>query len=170
VVQPGQTIMPIKATLGASLVLCLMVQGLACPPARYNNFYLNVTHYRIDENEAATTPAGIKVLRADQPVDSLFLLEVDRLTGLLDTCLQAQGFAPIQRTWFGVYVPANWYVSACSGEQLVPSTPPCQGCLDKSLPIPRNAVVWLNPRLHVLVSATSGPWSRTTSGSSRLPI
>lgn len=127
--------------------LCLLVYLSACPQLHYNNFYLDVTHYKIDRNKGVRTAKGILVVRADAPVTPIFLQEIDRLTDQLDACLQTKGFKPIRRDWFSVFVPADWYVSACSGEQLVPSTPPCQGCYDKNLPIPPQCCGLAKPRL-----------------------
>jgi hypothetical protein len=119
------------------LLLCWLTCLSACPQTQYHNFYLDVTHYQIDRKRGTRTAKGILVVRADSVVTPTFLQEIDRLTDQVDACLQTKGFKPIKRNWFGVFVPADWYVSTCSGEQLIPSTPPCQGCYDKNLPIPK---------------------------------
>lgn len=126
------------------VVLALLL--LACPPTHYSPFYQNVTAYKINQTRGTRTPKGILVVRDDVPISAEFLLEIDHLTDQLDTCLQTEGFKPIKRAWFGVFVPKNTYVSTCSGQTLIPSTPPIQGCLSKGLPLPKQCAGLLLPK------------------------
>lgn len=83
------------------------------------------------------TPRGILVIRDDAVITTEFLAEVDVKTDDLEACLGRQiNLGEIHRNWFVVYVPVDWYVSTCSGEQLIPSTPPPSSCRSKGLVIP----------------------------------
>jgi len=108
----------------------------SCPQDHYYGNFLNVTHYKIDRSDGVMSPGGIVVIRADTPVTPAFLDLVDLYVDTLDYCLQDNGWPPIHRAWVGVYVPADWYTSSCSGEQLVPSEVQYRLCEDKGLWLP----------------------------------
>jgi len=114
--------------------LSLLLVG--CPGGYFYN-YANVTNYTPDTKQGSWTPGGVLVLGPQKDTTAAFIAEVDRRTQELDKCLQAHGWKPLRRDWFGVFVPPDWYVSTCSGEQLVPSVMPCSLCIDqKKLPLP----------------------------------
>lgn len=119
------------------LFLLLVLFVVACPTGYHHN-YANVTNNRIDKKRGRRTSGGVLVVGSQKDITQAFLVEVDTRTNQLDKCLQANGWKPLRRDWFGVFVPADWYVSKCSGEQLVPSVMPCHLCIDqKQLPLPK---------------------------------
>jgi len=117
------------------LTIFLIVFGLfllsGCPQTRYpNGHFLNVTNYQPDPKKASHTKSGIRYW-APPGVDVRD--QVDRLTAELEQCLGTK----IRRDWIGVLIPDDAYVSKCSGQWVVPSTPNCKLCIDqKGLPLP----------------------------------
>lgn len=111
------------------ILLVFFVFG--CPPKnRYpQRYYLNVTAYKPDLKNTTRTPSGIRYW-APSGID--IRVKIDRYVAELEQCLGEK----IRRDWFGVYIPKDAYLSACSGKWLVPSTPHCQLCRDKGLKIP----------------------------------
>ncbi|MFA5135271.1 MAG: hypothetical protein WC505_05835 [Patescibacteria group bacterium] len=108
----------------------------ACPDGVYPFKILNVTHYPVTRVGASRTRLGSYVVRQDAPVTQAFLDEIDRRTVALETCLKKNKvWDHINYNWINVYVPKDWYVSTCSGEQLVPSTPALKECRIKGLKI-----------------------------------
>jgi hypothetical protein len=104
-----------------------------CPQRGYGPWwYESVTDYRLPSTWSRT-PGGVRYATA-RPADDTPVLRasLDGQTEALETCL---GVA-IRRDWYSVYVPPDWYVSTCSGEQLVPSRMPCSLCRAKGLVIP----------------------------------
>jgi hypothetical protein len=116
----------------------LVAVTLSCPSAYYDfEWFLDVTHYQPDDSMGQRTLGGILVIREDIPVDDEFLFEVDLATNQLEQCLGEQGARPkIRRDGFVVVVPADWYTSACSGEQLIPSIVNPETCRSKGLVVP----------------------------------
>jgi hypothetical protein len=114
------------------LALVLFALALAgCPTSGYpHRGYQDVTKYSPKPSEAKATPGGVRYW-APKGVD--VRSEVDRLIGELEKCLGVT----IRRDWIGVLIPDDAYVSACSGQWLVPSVPWCRLCIDqKGLPLP----------------------------------
>lgn len=105
--------------------------GGTCTQGRYPwRGYSNVTSYAVNNKNAKLTRAGVKYWGPD---DASVMTRIDRSIAELERCLET----PIRRDWIGVIIPADTYVSACSGQRLVPSTPPCRLCIDqKGLPLP----------------------------------
>ena len=69
--------------------------------------------------------------------DASLLAMVDLRVDQVEECLARQKVATkINRKWFGVYIPPDWYVSKCSGEQLIPSVVDYRLCEAKGLIIP----------------------------------
>ena len=116
------------------LVLLVLLTG--CPPTGYSVFYANVTHYSWDPKDAKATPGGVRYIAPAK--DAAFVADLDKKTTELKACLAGLNPKWVVRTdWFLILVPSDWYVSACSGQQLVPSTPACSLCIDqKGLPLP----------------------------------
>lgn len=105
-------------------------------PTGYNNYWSNCTDYEIDAATGVVSPGGVLVVRDDTEVTSTFLYFVAIAVHNFDACMQAQGWPRLNKKWLGIYIPADWYVSRCSGEQLVPSTVAYQLCVDKGLFLP----------------------------------
>jgi len=115
----------------------LITLSAGCPPRSYPGGFLNVTHYSINKNDTWRTPKNIRVVATKKDVTLDFFKLVDQKTDELEACLLKSGGSTkkINRDWFGVYVPADWYVSKCSGEQLVPSRVSYTLCEAKGLKI-----------------------------------
>src|SRR4030042_5614165 len=92
-------------------LICLLL--CSCDTPGYKGLFQNVTDYPI-EGEYKISPTGIKVFTTNNTIN---LNDIDLQVYNLETCLQIS----IHRDWFVVYIPSDWYVSVCSGEQLIPS-------------------------------------------------
>jgi hypothetical protein len=68
------------------------------------------------------TPGGVK-LRVEKGDWATVAAGVDKKVQELETCLMSKGLIKerIRRDWFRVLVPADWYESKCSEDQLIPS-------------------------------------------------
>lgn len=112
-----------RAGLWLFLIVAVLVWGLSnsCPQKHYPQLLANVTSYQINPADGRQTPGGVLVVGPKKDVTAEFIAGVDAKVQQLDICLQKAGFNPIKRKWFGVYVPADWYVSPCTGQQLIPS-------------------------------------------------
>jgi hypothetical protein len=119
------------AAVTAVIVLVAVLLFAGCPQRGYGPwFYQDVTAYRLP-SQWARTPGGVRY-RAPSAVDTpAWRASLDAHTEALERCLGVT----VRRDWFTVYVPADWYTSTCSGEQLVPSAMPCALCRDKGLVI-----------------------------------
>jgi hypothetical protein len=105
----------------------------ACPQRGYGPWYFsNVTAYPVNRKAAKKTPGGVQYIAPTKDDTTAFRADLDAKVVALEKCL---GYA-VRRDWFLAYVPADWYVSKCSGEQLVPSLAPCKLCRDKGLVLP----------------------------------
>lgn len=89
-----------------------------CPQTSYRGYYLNITSYKLDGVKWERTPKGIRV-HASEKIHA----EIDKRTDELEECFRKRGLAKsVQRDWFAVYVPSDWYTSQCgTKEQLIPS-------------------------------------------------
>jgi hypothetical protein len=118
-----------RYSLAVAVLALLALSG--CPQKGYGPwFYQDVTSYRLP-SQWARTPHGVRY-HAPPADDTLaFRVALDGHTEALEACLGVT----VRRDWFAVYVPADWYTSTCSGEQLVPSAMPCKLCRDKGLTI-----------------------------------
>ena len=120
-------------------VLALIALALtACPATYYKRDFGNVTAYKLDASKVKKTLGGVQYVAPARDDTLEFRAVLDRKTNELEACLAKTGRGyEFRRDWFVVYVPADWYVSACSGQQVVPSTPDCRLCIDqKGLPLP----------------------------------
>jgi len=116
-----------RTFLFSGFLLSLVV---SCPPKRYPIYFLNVTSYKVYTDRV--TKDGIR-FRVPYNVDAdKFAVAVDQKVRELETCLGKK----IRRDWFAVFVPDDWYVSKCSGEQLVPSKADPKLCRTKGLVLP----------------------------------
>lgn len=114
------------------IFLLLFVTGsFSCSNEGFNIDFLNVTNYDIPSS-MKVTPKGIKYLIPGDVDPISFPLLLDILTDELEQCLQIC----LERSWFAVYVPSDWYVSVCSGLQLIPSIVDPELCRIKGLTIP----------------------------------
>ena len=69
--------------------------------------------------------------------DASLLDAIDAKVDQVEVCLAKQvPSVKVNRKWFGVYIPPDWYVSKCSGEQLIPSSVSYKLCEVKGLDIP----------------------------------
>ncbi len=118
------------------LALLLVLVG-GCPRDGYRSWFSNVTQYKYSVGKAKKTPAGVRYFAPAKDDTQAFRDKLDVLTHELAACLpKANPSWQVRRDWFVVLVPTDWYVSACSKQQLVPSTPPCSACRSKKLVIP----------------------------------
>jgi len=117
--------------IGGILLLAALLSG--CPQTRYPGYFLTLTDYKLDKAKWERTSKGIRV----HGPGSLHA-EIDRRTDELERCFRERGLAKsIQRNWFAVYVPSDWYVSKCrTGEQLVPSRIDYRLCEQKGIKVP----------------------------------
>ncbi len=113
----------------------LLCSTSSCPRPHYRSYFSNVTHYRYDLRKAKKTPGAVRYFAPSKDDNEDFRFRLDALTSELELCLQPHWV--VRRDWFVVLVPDDWYMSACSQEQLVPSTPSCKLCQEqKKLPLP----------------------------------
>jgi hypothetical protein len=92
--------------------LALLGCGPSDGPAYcYENHYLTLKHYETDFTQK--TPGGIWV---DATGQTPYLAKIDALTDELESCLGTR----INRECLGVKIPDDWFVSECSGEELLP--------------------------------------------------
>jgi hypothetical protein len=107
---------------------------LVCCQTQYPGIYRNVTHYDYDLRTFKRTHGGVRYQAPAKDDTPAFRADLDRRTAAVKACLAKLNPAWVVRTdWFAVMVPPDWYVSTCSGEQLVPSKMGCQLCRDKGL-------------------------------------
>lgn len=111
---------------------------LACLAAYPSGRFMAVTAYPYDAASARRTPQGVRYLAMPKDDTPALRAALDGQTAALERCLAAANPAwVVRRDWFVVMVPADWYTSKCSGQQLVPSVPDCRLCIDqKGLPLP----------------------------------
>jgi hypothetical protein len=97
---------------------------IGCGPVPFpRNASPNYTRYTF--TETARTRAGIRV---DDPRQELYLDWLDVVVGHTFNCLH---MAPVLPPEFGVKVPPDWVVSACSGAQVFPCNVGNAGCVAK---------------------------------------
>lgn len=115
----------------------LIISTAGCPATRYPGPFANVTKYKIPSKGGKLTPKGIRVIVPAKDDKPELYKQIDQKADELEACLLQTGALKkkLQRGWFGVYIPADWYVSACSKEQLVPSTVSYKLCEAKGLKI-----------------------------------
>jgi hypothetical protein len=127
---------PALALLVISVLAVLAILFLnlltGCPQTSYRGSYLKITSYRLDDVKWKRTPKGIRVHGDSKDTYA----EIDRLTDELEACFRARGLAKsVQRDWFAVFVPPDWYTSQCgTKEQLVPSRVDYRLCEQKKDP------------------------------------
>jgi hypothetical protein len=90
----------------------------------YPGGFLSLTNYKI--GNYILTPGGIKVYNNYTEVD---LNLIDTKVDELEKCLGVE----IHRSCFSVLIPDDWFVSSCSGEQMLPVAAPYKQCEDKGL-------------------------------------
>jgi hypothetical protein len=101
---------------------------------------MNTTAYRYDCSKALKTPAGIRYFG---PVDMAL---ADKKIAELEKCLKDLGLIEkIDRDKVGVMIPPDWYVSKCSGQQLIPSKIDYRLCEAKGLVIQRECRKEMKP-------------------------
>ena len=114
------------------LVVVVVLVLPSCPTPGYHGYFTNVTRYTIKPTTA--TPRGIVVAGTS---DASLLAVVDLKVDQVEECLVKQKVVVrVNRKWFGVHIPPDWYVSSCSGEQLIPSVVDYRLCEAKGLVIP----------------------------------
>jgi len=103
----------------------------------YSAFLSSPTSHKMPPcKQWRATPKGTPIWTpADQDTEA-FRARVDTLVDRLEACLVAAGeLKEIRRRSFAVMVPSDWYVSKCSGEQLIPALARCELCRAKGLEI-----------------------------------
>jgi len=124
-----------RRSISLLAIFALLLVG--CPRKGYRSWFSNVTNYKYDVKKAKKTPAGVRYFAPAKDDTQAFRDKLDVLTHELAACLpKIDPKWQVRRDWFVVFVPPDWYVSTCSKQQLVPSTPPCRGCRKKGLDIP----------------------------------
>jgi len=119
--------------------LVIFLALLGCGPSDgpgycYENHYLTLKRY--DANFTLQTPKGIWVDATGQNVD---LAKIDELTDELESCLGTR----VNRECIGVKIPDDWFVSECSGEELLPISADDSLCLAKGVtPTPECPCNW----------------------------
>jgi hypothetical protein len=88
-----------------------------------------LTHYL--PNKYVLTNDGIKVYNEYEEVD---LSLVDIKVRELETCLNIK----IKRCCFALLIPNDWFLSECSGEQMLPVAAPYSQCESKGIYVPEN--------------------------------
>ena len=117
----------VAVLVGAALLLLP-----ACPSPGYHGHFTNVTNYHLKKE--TTTPRGIVVSGTH---DASVLAAIDLKVDQVELCLaMMMPTVQLEREWFGVAIPPDWYVSTCSGEQLIPSAVDYRLCEAKGLDIP----------------------------------
>lgn len=116
----------------ACIVALLVSCGCPRLSSPYSAFLSSPTDYEMPPcGEWKTTPSGTPIW-APAAFDTIeFRKQVDAAVGKLELCLGIK----IRRSGFAVFIPSDWYVSKCSGEQLVPSLADCKLCRAKGLVI-----------------------------------
>jgi hypothetical protein len=125
----------------AAPLLLVVIVAVGCPRTRYPVNFANVTDYRIDAKQAVLTPGGVATLGPARDNTAAWRDQVDLQVNQLDQCLRRAGFKPLRRSWFGVFVPDDWYVSPCTGQQLIPSRADYRLCEQKLDPQGRPIVM-----------------------------
>lgn len=103
------------------LLLLILISGCGNDVSRFQD----VTFYDIS-GDYVKTPDDIIVYLNGNNVD---LTLIDQKVNELEQCLDRK----IKRDSFKVYIPDDWYISPCSGEQLIPSLVDPQLCENKGL-------------------------------------
>lgn len=111
-----------------ALILSALIL-LGCEQTCYQHHnYATLSDYSTKNKSAEYTESGVKVYLNDNYTS---LTEVDKKTIELEQCLGIS----IPRECFAVYVPSDWYISACSGQELLPVPAPLEQCRVKGLEI-----------------------------------
>lgn len=104
----------------------MFVLLFGCEPC-YVGGFLSITNYKPDNY--VSTPDGIKVYNNYWEVS---LESVDKKVKELEQCLNVK----IKRCCFAVLIPNDWFISKCSGEQMLPVAAPREQCEIKGISIP----------------------------------
>jgi len=131
-------IIMVVLVFAGSVTLLFLTSG--CPPKSYPGVFQNVTSYKLNDVKWRKTTRGTSVWAPPTLLTQAFLNTVDKKTSELEECLKKSSVKlrsswKIQRTWFAIYVPNDWYVSPCSKEQLIPSKVDYKLCEKKGLTI-----------------------------------
>jgi hypothetical protein len=122
------------------IALALLLVACGCPrfTKPYGAYLTSPTNYKMPAcKEWKTTPRGTPLwVPPDADAKDLAAM-VDSKVNDLESCLRKAGkLKTIRRAGFAVFIPNDWYISACSGEQLVPSIANYKLCEAKGLTIP----------------------------------
>lgn len=102
---------------------------------------MNATFYRYKHSQFRRTPEGVQYWAPKKDDTEDLRHAIDRKTDELEQCLGQK----LHRDWFAVYVPPDWYVSSCTGQQLVPSYAALELCRAKGLNVPETCRGVLKP-------------------------
>ncbi|KKM64951.1 hypothetical protein LCGC14_1496150 [marine sediment metagenome] len=123
----------------AAPLLFVVVVGIAlanCPQrSRYpGRNFTSPTSHKVNVRDGVRTTGGILTVGPQKDTTQEFRDRLDLQVDQLDQCLQRAGLGALQRGWFGVLVPSDWYVSPCTGQQLIPSRVDYRLCEQKRDP------------------------------------
>lgn len=129
-----KTLIVMLILLGAGFVLILVGCVDNCPSKGYQCHLPYVAHYDVDGSNHYRTPGGILVVADDRAFQQNpnLLAEIDQKIQETEACLGQSA----NRDWFGVHVVPNWYISACSGQELFPCRISFLACERKGIEIP----------------------------------
>lgn len=101
----------------------------------YCNWYKSITDYNVS-GKYFFSPAGIKIYPNNNTIK---LQEIDKKVEELEECLNIK----VKRDCFIILIPDDWYISSCSGEELLPVSAPYYLCEDKNIRI-EESCRWLD--------------------------
>lgn len=111
----------------ALVLLFLLCVSCSSDNNPYRGDFLDVTNCGTS-GEYIFSPGGIKVYLNGNNVD-IYL--IDSKVNELESCLDKN----IEREYIAVCIPDDWYVSPCTGQQLVPSSVDYRLCEEKGVEI-----------------------------------
>jgi hypothetical protein len=94
----------------------------------YCNNYLSFTNYNVDNYQYYTTNKGSIVYQSTF-LDNEILESIDQKIDELEDCLELS----IKRTEIHILIPNDWFISPCSGQQLLPYNAPEALCEQKGI-------------------------------------
>jgi hypothetical protein len=112
---------------GIGRILLVIVVLVGCNDRCYLGGYLSLTNYKVDG--CVETTGGVRVCNDFWQVDLDF---VDSRVDELEECLGVK----IKRGCFAILIPNDWFISACSGEQMLPVAAPYSQCEYKGIYLP----------------------------------
>ena len=124
------------------VILVLLLHGLGCGSCPklvdpYRAYLAQVTDHKIPPCDQWTkTPKTTPFWAPSRYATDQMKQLVDTKVDALESCLLQAGVLslPIRRSGFAVMVAPDWYVSTCTGEQMIPSRADYRLCEQKKNP------------------------------------